>query len=309
MRVIDRPSGDFSEHEIAMREDVRIPRPSYLALRPAWDLLFCYILTSGLILQLTWPGIALPSALRSVLAPPTLLFCPGYLLSAALFARYGEMSEIERFALSIVFSIGLIVFAGLGLYFMALPIKGGSLGWTLVATSTALAAAGMMRRSRLRTGDAFTQRRRCIVTIPRSTSPFWPAILFIGMGAFSAVGFRLVRAPVAEHYTEFSIMSAQTGKADTALTSGLGAASKVAIAVVNHEHGRRSYAIHIGVDGVSIDTLRLGMLEDGATWSQLVRLPAFEDQQLHHISLELYLADQTTSYRELHLWMRGAAHP
>jgi len=69
------------------------------------------ILLSVLLILLTVPGEALPiplAAVRLLLGMTLILFCPGYVLQAALFPRRNALDGAERLALSLGISLALV---------------------------------------------------------------------------------------------------------------------------------------------------------------------------------------------------------
>src|SRR5919202_4985654 len=153
MLVSDNP--DSGASAVPARE---VPGPDVAArgrtlIGYVWDVLGCQALLVGLVvLSGTATRLSL-SALYPVLAGPTLLFCPGYLLSVALFPRSDQMIWLERFGLSIVLSIAIIVFASLGLYFLEMPINRANLIVVQWIVSGALPIAGILRRSQIITAE------------------------------------------------------------------------------------------------------------------------------------------------------------
>ena len=77
----------------------------------------------------------------------------------------------------------------------------------------------------------------------------------------------------------------------------------------NQEHGSRRYTVRIEGDNGYAGNVPAGILEDGATWSHRLHIPLAPDMPLHHLKLQLFIANQAGPYRELHLWLKQTGRP
>ena len=310
MRVSDNP--DSGASAVPARE---VPGPDVAArgrtlIGYVWDVLGCQALLVGLIVlsgTATRPGM---SALRPVLAGPALLFCPGYLLSVALFPRSDQLIWVERFGLSIVLSIGIIVFASLGLYFLEMPINRANLIAVQWIVSGLLPLAGIIRRSRLITAEhsaVSLTNRGALVRFLRTSSD--PAIVALALLAAAALAYSLMLVASAEHYSEFSVLNPETGRADLPLTIPAATEYELLVSITNQEHGPRRYTVQIEGDNGYVGNMPVDILEDRATWSHRLHIPLAPHTPLHYLKLQLFIADQAAPYRELHLWLKQTGRP
>jgi uncharacterized membrane protein len=134
-------------------------------------------------------------------------------------------------------------------------------------------------------------------------------IAALGIAAVAAVWYGLAMASPSEHYTEFSILNSETGKTDLPLTIPAAMDYRLLISIKNQEHGPRRYTVRVVGDNGYIANLPAGLLEDGAIWSRLLYIPLESQTPRQHLTLQLFIADQPTPYRELHLWLEQAGRP
>ena len=87
-----------------------------------FDLLVIVLICIGyLLLVETEAGISLP-ALRLFVSIPILFYCPGYLLVLVIFHNKVDLNGFERFGLSLVLSMSILVFEFLSLDWMGVYI-------------------------------------------------------------------------------------------------------------------------------------------------------------------------------------------
>jgi uncharacterized membrane protein len=86
--------------------------------------------------------------IRALLGFMLAVFAPGYVFVAALFPNRDELDWIERITLSIVLSICIVVFIGLGLNYTTWGIRLNPLLFSISAFTLTFAALAAARRSR-----------------------------------------------------------------------------------------------------------------------------------------------------------------
>ena len=117
-------------------------------------LLIIAILTVLLVLAI----LVIPSSfLRIVFGLPFLLFFPGYVLVAALFARKGAIDGIEKIALSFGISIAVTALIGLGLNYTPWGIRLEPVLFTISAFIFILSGIAMLRQRQYEVFKLFTE--------------------------------------------------------------------------------------------------------------------------------------------------------
>ena len=159
------------------------------------------------------------ATLRLLVALPVLLFFPGYILSVVLFVRDGQLTGVERLGFSVAFSLAQIVFVSLILHFINLPISRYYLTEALALLWSFLSIAATWRRVTRRLDECFVPWRslRLFATggVGKWSTLAIAGLLIVGLGA---VAYTLIAATPTEHYTEFSVLRPESGKADLPLS-------------------------------------------------------------------------------------------
>ena len=84
--------------------------------------------------------------LRPILGFPLVFFVPGYVFVSALFPEKEELDTIERIALSIGLSIGIVIFTGFILNYTPFGIRVAPILFSLSAITLILTAISAVRR-------------------------------------------------------------------------------------------------------------------------------------------------------------------
>jgi uncharacterized membrane protein len=283
-------------------------RPTPATRRPAvpWDLLTLAGLLGGLVaLQLLDSG---PSALRFLVALPVLFFAPGYALSLVLFARAGQLSGAERLGLSLALSLAVIVFSGLGLFWAGVPINGASLLIGLGGSLAALLLAAAVRRHALPASERFTPWPGRVAPARWSGGDRLTALGIAALVALggAALGYTAVAAAPGEYYTALAVQGTASGKADLPLTVAGSTFYPLTVVVQNQEAAAQSYTLRVADGDLTIETIPIPALGQGARWEQQLSIPLIAPTTMHRLSLELYRVGDALPYRELHLWVDQA---
>ena len=253
-----------------------------------WDILGLLIMAALLI----GVNLAPVGGLQLVVALPALLVAPGYALALALFPRRGQLAGVERLALSLAFSVALIVFTCLALAFLGLPIAQAGLLTATTVTLGLLLPLGLVHRALLPAAERFLpwQGLRALAPTDRADQLTALAGAVLVLAALGAVGYATVVPTIQERYTEFAVLNPTMG------------ADGLTVQVRNAEHRAVAYTLRLtGANGYQ-DTITVGTLADGATWEQAVRVPASAAGTQQPLQLDLFTDNNPQPYRTLHLW-------
>jgi uncharacterized membrane protein len=190
---------------------------------------------------------------RYVLTIPFVLFIPGYCLIAALFPRAGDLSLLERIALSFGLSIAIVPFIGLGLNFTPWGIRLDPIVIALTLFTWVMILIAHYRRAIL----PFEERFRI---------PFSEIVGIIRNGIFPTEGTRIERLlsnilvlvlliaiittiyviaspKEGEHFSEFYILGEKGLAANYPERIITGLDYPIFIGIGNHEYRNMKYTL------------------------------------------------------------------
>lgn len=285
-----------AEHTTLERLDAdRIERRH---LRDSYDL----ALMIGLVL--VGPRLDLPLLLHVPLGLTLVLFAPGYVLQAALFARRDDLQSSSRLAVS--FGLSTAVLPLLALMLDRLP--GGIRPWPMLFALTGWivfwSSVAAVRRHVLLPADA--------VAVPpplslarwrRRASP----LLLVGLASLAlltgGIGWTIARSQAAAPPTAFYTLGADDRAEQYPRQVAPGEPMQVQLGVTNREGRAMRYQIEVRSGERQLAEIAAFSVADRASWQQPVEyaLPQAGDDQT--IDLLLYRADETTPYRQLRLWV------
>ncbi len=108
----------------------------------------------SVIFILVWPFNATP--LRIIFALLLIFFIPGYAFIAAMFPKRGEIGLIERFTLSVGFSIAIMVFDGFAVSMTRWLFRPNSISISLFLLTVIFASIAYVARRRLHESEQYT---------------------------------------------------------------------------------------------------------------------------------------------------------
>ncbi|MBW6470923.1 MAG: DUF1616 domain-containing protein [Methanosarcinaceae archaeon] len=108
----------------------------------------------SVVFILIWPFNATP--LRIIFALMLIFFIPGYAFIAAMFPKRGEISLIERFTLSVGFSIAIMVFDGFAVSMTRWLFRPNSISISLFILTLIFSAIAYLARRRLHESEQYT---------------------------------------------------------------------------------------------------------------------------------------------------------
>ena len=268
------------------------------------DLLLINILALLLIVIITlFPS----NVLRIVLGLPFVLFFPGYALVAALFPKKGDLSGIERVALSFGLSIAVTVLIGLILNYTPWGIALYPILLSLTVFILVTSAIAYYRRRRLVAEQRFTLSFQ--IALPRwaGLSKLDKALsIVLALSILAAIGAfaYMVAAPmVGEQFTEFYVLGPEGEVEDYPRELVVGEEATVILGIVNHEGEEMSYRIEVTIDGVQNGEVGPLLLADEDKWEEEVSFApqqAGDDQKVEFL---LYRDGESEPYSTLHLFI------
>jgi uncharacterized membrane protein len=262
------------------------------------------------ITLLLFPLVAFTSGvLRIIFGLCLVLFFPGYSLLSALFPGKGDLSGIERVALSFGLSIAIVPLVGLILNYTPWGIRLYAILIAITIFIFAAAAIAWQRQRRLPSQERFE------VTFTVAL-PQWAGMsnldkgLSIGLvvaivAALGCLGYVIANPKQGEKFTEFYILGPE-GKAENYPQQVMvGEEAKVILGIVNHEHQLLSYRVEIKINGVKNKEIGTGILAHEEKWERVVRFIPEEVGVKQRVEFWLYKDDALQPYLEepLHLYI------
>ena len=292
-------------------------------------LLIIDILTVLLVLAI----LVIPSSfLRITVGLPFLLFFPGYVLVAALFARAGGMDGIEKIALSFGMSIAVTALIGLGLNYTPWGIRLEPVLFAISAFIFILSGIAMLRQRQYGVFKLFTEHH---LKLPGwEGTPLNKALSIILavaiLGTLGVLIYTVSSPKVGERFTEFYILGLE-GKAinypaeftlranrvvsvwygDDA-TAVSGTTGRVILGIVNQEQQQTTYSVSIQIDGQpvniayngqNVSRLNATSLEQGEKWESEIGFAPTHTGENQKVEFLLYKDGSTEAYNSLHLWI------
>ena len=261
--------------------------------------LVAFILVAVIILSLS-------NILRYILGIPFLLFFPGYALMAALFLKRGEMSGIERVALSFGLSIAVVPLIGLVLNYTPWGISPESVLYSVASFIFIASVIAWFRRRRLGVEERFNIEFQ--VRIPGWGVTMWDKALSITLivtivGALGMLGYTIAAPKVGEKFTEFYILEPEGNAMDYPQEVMVGKDRRVMVVIINHEQEEVSYRIEVNIDGVKNNGVGPVVLAHEQKWESEISFVPEVTGENQKVEFLLYKEGQTGAYRKLHLWL------
>jgi len=247
--------------------------------------------------------------LRIIFGLCPVLFFPGYTLLSALFPRKGDLSGIERVALSFGLSIAIVPLVGLILNYTPWGIRLYPILIAITIFIFAAAAIAWQRQRRLPSQERFEVTFTVVL-------PQWAGMsnldkgLSIGLAvaivaALGCLGYVIANPKQGEKFTEFYILGPE-GKAENYPQQVMvGEEAKVILGIVNHEHQPLSYRVEIKINGVKNKEIGTGILAHEEKWEQVVGFTPEEVGVKQKVEFWLYKDDALQPHLEqpLHLYI------
>lgn len=262
------------------------------------------------ITLLLFPLVAFTSGvLRIIFGLCLILFFPGYTLLSAFFPRKGDLSGIERVALSFGLSIAIVPLMGLILNYTPWGIRLYPILIAITIFIFAAAAIAWQRQKRLPSQERFEVT--FTVTLPQ-----WAGMsnldkgLSVGLvvaivAALGCLGYVIANPKQGEKFTEFYILGLE-GKAENYPQQvTVGEEARIILGIVNHEYQPTSYRVEIEISGVKDKEIHTGILAHEEKWEQEIGFTPSEVGLNQKVEFWLYKDDALQPYLEqpLHLYI------
>ncbi len=232
-------------------------------------------------------------------------FAPGYAFISAMFPRR-EISPIERFTLSVAFSIAIFVFNGFALNytwgFRTVPIV-----VTVSAITLVFSLLAVILRMASPPGERFSIDFR-LPEFPDSRPPneIERALIIALVLSIVVAGAMLLYAKLTFKHEEFTALYilGEGGKAE-GYQKGfyLGVPQWMTVGVENYERSPSEYALEVRLNGAVLEEENFS-LNDRERW--LKRMSFIPTQATERSKLEFLLykdGDTSKPYRSVHLWV------
>ncbi|MFC1906238.1 DUF1616 domain-containing protein [Chloroflexota bacterium] len=277
--------------------------------------------------------LVIPSSfLRIAFGLPFLIFFPGYVLVAALFAHSGDMDGIEKIALSFGISIAVTALIGLGLNYTPWGIRLEPVLFAISAFIFTLSGIAMLRRRQHEVFELFTEH---YLKLPGwEGSPLSKALsivlVVVILGTVGVLIYTVSSPKVGERFTEFYILGLE-GKAidypteftlmanqvvsvryDDATTDISETTGRVILGIVNQEQQQTTYSVSIQINGKpvniayngqNVSRLNATLLEQGEKWEGEIGFAPMHTGENQKVEFLLYKDGSTEAYNSLHLWI------
>lgn len=262
-----------------------------------------YDLTLMIGLALVVPLLEQLPLLRVPLGLVLVLFGPGYVLQAALFARDDDLQRSSRLAVSFGLSAAVLPLLALLL---------DLLSWGIRPRPMALALGGWIV---LWSSIAAVRRH---VLLPADTPAVPPQLslapwrhggrpLRVGLAALAllvgGIVLLIARSQATPPPTAFYTLGVDHRAEQYPRQVAPGERMQVQLGIDNREGAPMRYRIEVRADDLLLAEVGPLNMPDSASWQQPVEyaLPHAGDDQ--NVDLLLYRADETTPYRQLRLWV------
>jgi len=248
--------------------------------------------------------------LRIIFGLASVLFFPGYTLTAALFPGKKEIDSIERAALSFGTSIAVSPLLGLMLNYTPFGIRLVPVLLTLSIFTLAMSFIAHARRKRLPESERFSvQFNEALASLKGSFElqgrgeKALSVLLVLSILAALGMLYYVISTPkTGEKFTEFYILGKGGKAADYPARLKFGEEAEVTVGVANNEYANITYTFEARLQNETIETREVNLAHN-----QSVEFP-FKFKALRKgesMKMEFFLYKNKTSapYRELHLWI------
>ncbi|MBP2029458.1 putative membrane protein [Methanohalophilus levihalophilus] len=260
--------------------------------------------------------------LRIIFALPLLFFIPGYAFIAALFPRNDSISGIERFTLSVGFSIAIVVFDGFAVSMTEWLFRPNSISISLSLITLILVEIAYFARRRHPEEEQFSfsfkdfvesikkdddktvlmskeeRDRQKMIEKALVIALVLSIVIATAMFAYAKV------TREKETFTALYILGPD-GKAENYPTVASPTQPlTVTVGIENHELEKINYILQMRHDGTVIQELQIP-LEDGETWLEDMTYPGTQLKQ-DQSKLEFVIFKEEVAnfpYRSVHLWI------
>jgi len=271
------------------------------------------LLSTFVVIVLVFLPYSNVSVFRQILSIILVIFNPGYALTAALFPRKHDLSNIERVTLAFGLSIAIVPLLALILAYSG-PMALGSVVGVLTLVIISCSIIGLRRRRNLAREDRFSVEwsgfRYVTLLFPHKQRPrdrIINVLLVVSLlSSVSAVVFAVTTPAQSDRYTEFYILNANGKAGDYPTQFYLANATPIIVGVVDREGRTVTYDLVITQNESSqIKTLRSEQftVNDSGQWEKTILLkPDAVGTNVEFKFLLYEHGNNTIPYRETHLF-------
>jgi len=235
--------------------------------------------------------------LRIIFGLCLVLFFPGYTLISALFPRKGDLSGIERIALSFGLSVAVVPLIGFILNYTLWGIRLYPILISVTIFILACSIVAWRRQLRLPLEERFS------ITF-NFKLPQWSGmgnldkalsvVLIVAIvAALGWLGYVIAQPKGGEKFTEFYILGPGGQAENYPKQVIVGKEAKVILGIVNHEHQPTSYRVKIDINGVKNREIYTGILAHKEKWEQEVSFVPVEAGLSQKVEFWLYKSEET----------------
>ncbi|NPE27891.1 DUF1616 domain-containing protein [Methanococcoides sp. SA1] len=256
--------------------------------------------------------------LRIFFALPLIFFIPGYTFIAMMFPKKGDISNIERFTLSVGFSIAITVFDGFAVSLTQWLFRPNSISISLLLLTTIFALLAYIARRRHLEEDQFTFSVHGFIESIRSDDENIPkkdrippeiekALIIALVGSIIIASGMLVYAKVTqekEQFTALYILGPEGMAENYPTNASIESPLIVTVGIENYEKQDVNYTLQMRLDGEVLQTLNITLSDEEKWEDELTYQP--EQIRVGRSKLEYALFKEEISfnpYRSVHLWI------
>jgi uncharacterized membrane protein len=254
------------------------------------------------------------NGLRIILGLPVLLFFPGYTLLAALFPRKGSLKDTERFALSIVLSIAIVLLIGLALNYTGWGIQLYPILISVFIFIFVVSVIAWCRARSLAAEDSyittFDDKNPSIFSLWSRQTPrnkiITAALILLILLTLGTVGYVISIPKAQDSFTEFYVLNDQGNAEIYPSLVAPGHSFQVTLGIINRENKPTVYAIKINIDGKNAKEIGAISLNAEETWEQVVSISPTKTGLNQKVEFLLYKDGATVASETLVLWINVA---
>lgn len=245
---------------------------------------------------------------RILIIFPYVLFIPGYLVTAVLFPKTGDLENLNRISLSVGLSIIIVPLIGLLQNWLPWGITLLPMMLSLTLFDAVLMVLGWSRRRKLPEEQRFTLAFNINIEKLKikfkSNKIIYSILLTIVLTIVTALIFMLIFPPKAgKCFTEFYITGKNGTVAGLPKQLQVGAEEAVTVTVINNEYQKTVYRIEIRLDGKVIQSISDISLKNNEKWENVVSIKADKASSPAKVEFLLFRNKDTAPYRQLRLWV------
>jgi uncharacterized membrane protein len=232
---------------------------------------------------------------------------PGYVMTAILFPRRGDIVIWERLVLILLISIAILIFIGLALNYFWGNIDLIPCLVTLLIFIEISIIITWYRRKAIEQENRFEPRvnlgtLKRLVKLHKVVSWRYLVLFILIISCIlGSVSYFIVKSYTNNKFTEFYLLNNDQKTNYFQQDMSLGDTLNVYVGIDNKEHKSLNYSVEITLDGNNISSFNNIELNDNDKWQQSVDI--IPDKTGLDQEVVFTLFKDSKSYRELRLWL------